>query len=260
MCTIIGKKFPNIGWVGVKNRDRSSPTDTNVIRNSRNDLEELTLVDDRTHWSEGMNSHGISIISSSLTPISKNDSEEHSSKNGAKIKTALLESTIKDTVRSLIKSKATGCIMIFDKDEMYLLEGDDKTERQIVRRITDDMVARTNHGIWIPSAGYQSSSNNKLLELRRISSEARLLIADFIVNVSKTPEEIMVLLAHQWDDNPQLTTLREPTAEIQTRTTEQLLLEPYKNIVLLRNTDGKLDFNQATANRNNSKVLVGILD
>lgn len=260
MCTLAAKKFPNIGWVGAKNRDRSSPTDSKLVRHIENGLEKVTLVDDKTHWSEGMNDNGISIISSSLTPISKNDSEEHTSKNGFRIKEALTQSTVKDAVKSLVKSKATGCIMIFDKDELWLLEGEIKTHKQIVRRITDNMIARTNHGVWIPSAGYQPNDSNHLLEMRRISSEARLLIADFIVNVAKNPEDLMVLLAHQWSVNPQLTTLRDPTNQIQTRTTEQLLLEPYRNIILLRNTDGKLDFNQSDANQPNSKVLVGILN
>src|SRR4051812_5272855 len=97
MCTLVAKRFPNIGWVGAKNRDRPAPTYTKRVRELDHGIEKLTLVDRLTHWSEGMNSKGVSIISSSLTPIvSKHP--EHSSKNGHKIKVALSEPTVEGAV------------------------------------------------------------------------------------------------------------------------------------------------------------------
>ena len=130
---------------------------------------------------------------------------------------------------------------------------------QRIKEIKDDYVARTNHGIMLPKAGYQPHSRNKILELRRLSSESRLYIANHVVEAASTPNELMVLLAHKWIDNPQLNNLRTATAEISTRTTEQLMLEPAKLLMIVRNVDGTLDFKQSTANPAGSQIEVGIV-
>lgn len=257
MCTLVAKKFPDIGWIGVKNRDRSASTHTKLSRTLKNGLEEVTLVDEQTHWSEGMNSNGIGIISSSLTPV-VSGGVDHSSKNGFRIKDALSESSIEQVVRSLQKSKVSGCVMIFNKDELYLIEGKPGSHEQIIKKITSNSIVRTNHGLWIPTAGYQPNEKDPMLKLRYISSKSRLLIGNHIADIVDDPYEIMPLMAHTWIDNSQLTTLRTPLGDIQSRTTEQLMLIPNKMIMIVRNINGKLDFDQSTANDTSSKVIVGI--
>ena len=96
--------------------------------------------------------------------------------------------------------------------------------------------------------------------MKRISSNARLLIGNYVADYAKSPEELMVLMAKQWTDNPQINTLRHATDNIKIRTTEQLILEPGKTLMLVRNTDGILDFDQESANPPGSKILVGIVD
>jgi hypothetical protein len=261
MCTIIGKKFDGIGWVGIKNRDRGLPTKSNLLRQNMNGVQSVTLIDEQTHWTEGMNSKGIGIISSSLDPIiGKHPTEEkHISKNGTRFSKALEETTVEGAMDVLKTLKATGCIMVFDKNTMYLIEGHDTTHEQVVKKITDDWIVRTNHGIYIPGAGYQSDNDNIILNMRRLSSEARLDIGKYICQNAKTPTEMMVDMAKTWSDNPQLTTIRVPTKDIPTRTTEQLMIIPGKNEMFIRNTDGVLEFNQEDANPNGSKVLIGVV-
>jgi hypothetical protein len=150
-------------------------------------------------------------------------------------------------------------VLVFDKDRCILIEGDHQGREQRIKEIKDDYVARTNHGIMLPKAGYQPHSRNKILELRRLSSESRLYIANHVVEAASTPNELMVLLAHKWIDNPQLNNLRTATAEISTRTTEQLMLEPAKLLMIVRNVDGTLDFKQSTANPAGSQIEVGIV-
>ena len=258
MCTILAKRFPNIGWIGVKNRDRPLATRTKLLHSPIDNLQRVTLVDESTQWSEGMNSHGVSIISSSLTPTIGN-APAHTSKDGIKIRDALAASSVADAVVALRSSRIAGCVMIFDATTLWLIEGKDSNGEQIAREITEDSIARTNHGIWIPTAGYQEDSTNALLRMRRISSEARLLIADQILRMANNSNELMLLLAKQWTTNPQITTLRHPIPCISTRTTEQLMLYPDKKIILLRNTNGILDFNQQDANPVGSLVHVGIV-
>ena len=230
------------------------------MRQNVGDMQCVTLVDEQTRWTEGMNSNGISIISSSLEPVIADfpSRKKHRSKNGALIREALEQPTI-DQALEVLRDTITGCVMVFDQEQLWLIEGHHAGNDQIVRRITDDSVARTNHGIWIPSAGYQQDSENLILRLRRLSSEARLLIAKHVLETAKEPADIMPLMSKTWIDNPQLNTMRLPTDLIPTRTTEQLMLEPGKKLILIRNVDGTLEFTQEDANPPGSDVLVGIV-
>ena len=260
MCTIIAKKFPNIGWIGVKNRDRSSPTSTNLLRKNEKLLQRVTLVDDNTKWSEGTNSKGVSIISSSLTPIRLDKHDEHISKDGHLISIALSQPTVYEAIKSLHDHHIVGCVMIFDSTQLWLIEGKNGTKKQVIREVKDDAVARTNHGIWIPTAGYTEYTNDPILRMRRISSEARLEIANHIADVAKTPSDLLVLLAKEWVDNSQLTTLRKPGDIIKTRTTEQLMIIPKYKTLIVRNTNGVLDFNKNSADNSHNKVKIRLLD
>ena len=259
MCTLIAKKFADIGWVGVKNRDRSAPTVTRLVRENKGSMEKVTLMDETTHWSEGMNSHSIGVISSSLERTVTESELEKLSKNGQKISQALNGKTVEDVVESLIRSKVNGCVFVFDKDNLYVLEGNPKTKEIMSRKIVRDFAVRTNHGIFLPDAGYQSDSNSTEERMRRISSEARYMIGNTIVDLVDKPEDIMVYMAREYSDNPQLTTLRRSLGLIKTRTTEQLIIEPGKNRMLVRNTDGVLKFNQKNANKPDSQILVGVV-
>jgi hypothetical protein len=259
MCTIVAKKFPNIGWVGVKNRDRPTATRTELFRDQEDGFQRVTLMDEDTRWTEGMNSNGVSIISSSLSPIT-NGVSKHPSKDGHIIREALAQPTIDKAVSLCRNQGIGGCVMIFDADRLFLIEGKvGNDRRQVIREIHGNNVARTNHGIWIPEAGYQPHNKNPILQMRRISSVARLDIANFILDSADKPEELMPLLAKQWVNNPQLTTLRTTIQDIDTRTTEQLMLEPGKKLVLVRNVNGELEFDQKDANPPGSEVLVGVV-
>lgn len=261
MCTLIAKKFPKLGWIGLKNRDRPFSTRTALLRTEKNNIQRVAFLDERTHWSEGMNSNGVGIISSSLTPdYGEKHMRLHNSQNGSKIRDALSMPTVEDAVHHLRTTRATGHIMVFDENTMYVIEGEYGTRKQIVKEIKEDTVVRTNHGVLIPQAGYQRSSEKIENQMKRISSEARWLIGQYIVDVAKTPEEMMSLMAKEWTSDPQITTLRHSTDTINVRTTEQLIIEPKRKLVLIRNIDGILDFDQPSANPPGSKVLVGIVD
>jgi len=259
MCTILAKKFPGIGWVGVKNRDRPAPTRTELLRDQENSLQRVTLMDEDTRWAEGMNTNGVSILSSSLTPT-VNGFKKHNSRDGAIIREALGESSIDRAVDVCRTREISGCVMIFNQERMVLIEGKSgPAKRQVIREITENSIARTNHGIWIPDAGYQESNTNLILQMRRLSSEARLKIAQYITKIANDPNELMPLLSKTWVENPQLNTLRHATEILDTRTTEQLMLEPGRRLILVRNTNGVFEFNQRDANPAGSRVIVGIV-
>ena len=86
-----------------------------------------------------------------------------------------------------------------------------------------------------------------------------MLIANHVISSAKTPDDLMLGLARHYTDDPQINAMRTPTPLINTRTTEQLMLEPGKQMMMVRNTDGVLDFTQEDANPPGSRVLVGII-
>ena len=55
--------------MGVKNRDRGAPTRSRLERRHVNGMESVTIVDENTGWTEGMNGHGISIINVNSQPL-----------------------------------------------------------------------------------------------------------------------------------------------------------------------------------------------
>ena len=63
MCIVIAKHFKDLGWVGVKNLDRSYKPEMSIKKSFRRDIERLLLWDEGTHWTEGVNEYGIAIIS-----------------------------------------------------------------------------------------------------------------------------------------------------------------------------------------------------
>ena len=127
MCIVVAKYFDEIGWVGVKNRDRNYIPEISFRQKISDGVETLLFWDDITQYNEGMNNGGVCIISASLMVL--DDEKEITiraktpSKDGAKIKRALRFPNVKAAAMSLIKDKLPGNTLIFDRDTCYLLEG-----------------------------------------------------------------------------------------------------------------------------------------
>lgn len=256
MCIISAKYFDNIGWVGVKNRDRNYIPEISFKRNTSNGVEILLFWDDITKYCEGLNSGGVCVISASL--MVKDDEKEIKvrtktpSKDGIKLRRALQYPNVKAVAMSLIKDKLPGNTLIFNRDTCYLLEGcwapDGGYERNEYKyRIheipKDKTVARTNHGIWLPWAGYQRKADNKNQTMSRISSESRLTIAEYLLPIADSPSELIDLLAGTYSDNPQLNSLRTATTRKQMRTTSQIMLIPSENTLFMRPVQSHISFN-----------------
>ena len=66
MCIIVAKYFPGIGWAGAKNRDRKYIPTLDFLIEDVGDVERCMMHDQITGYKEGINSHGISILNTSL--------------------------------------------------------------------------------------------------------------------------------------------------------------------------------------------------
>ena len=268
MCIIVAKYFPGIGWAGAKNRDRKYIPKLDFIESEENGVDRMMMHDKITGYKEGINSHGISILNTSLDVDSDEPDVEEgkaaSSPDGKIIAAALLQDNVQDAVKLLIKHKLVGCTIVFDQHTLYLIEGSDqdgtKPYRYQVKQIPKtETVTRTNHGIWMPWAGFQRGSGDKQQEMDRISSEARLAQAQRVVEYAEDPEDLVDGLCQVYTPNPQLNIMRTNTGTDKYRTTSQQLCVPREKTLYCRPVSSHLEFDFWRLNRPETRVWVEIL-
>lgn len=266
MCVIIAKYFDDKGWVGVKNRDRNYiPKIKFDVLNGEN-TERLMLHDTTTGYKEGINSHGVCILSASLMVIDDEkevvkSSNEHSP-DGKRISDALQLRNAVSAAKYCIQNSLTGNNIIFDRENMFLLEAclDKRGKyRHVIRKIPRNaVVARTNHGIWLPWAGYQRSDDENQ-SLSRISSEARLEQAQHVVDNATDPEELIDGLCKIYINHPQLNVLRTSTERKKMRTTAQEMLIPGERTFYCRPVSSHIEFDFWKMNKPHRNTWVELL-
>lgn len=268
MCVIIAKYFPGIGWAGAKNRDRNYTPVLDFIESNDNGMQRMMMHDQVTGYKEGINNRGISILNTSLDVYDDESEVEagttESSPDGRHIADALLQNNVVDAVQVLIKRKLGGCTIVFDRNDLYLIEASDwdgeKPFKYVVKRIPKSQtVARTNHGIWMPNTGYQRKPNNKSETLSRISSESRLKLAEQVVSRAQNPEDLVDGMCQVYINNPQLNIMRTSTENKKMRTTSQQLCVPKEKTLYCRPVSSHLQFDFWGLNQPDTDVWVEIL-
>jgi hypothetical protein len=268
MCIIVAKWFPGIGWAGAKNRDRQYIPELDFIESEKNGIDRMMMHDLVTGYKEGINSLGISILNTSLdcdTDEKEVESgETKSSPDGKLIASALLQNSVENAIKLLIKYKLSGCTIVFDQNKLYLIEASDqdgtKPYRYIIKKIPNtETVIRTNHGVWLPWAGFQRSSKDKQQVLDRISSESRMLQAEFVVEQAETPEDLVDGLCQVYINNPQLNIMRTSTEANKYRTTSQQLCVPKEKTLYCRPISSHVKFDFWRLNKPSTNVWVEIL-
>ena len=270
MCIVIGKYFEGTGWVAFKNRDRNYIPEISFKKKEAKGVEILYFWDEITQYCEGINSAGVGVLSASLMVLDdEKEIETRSktpSKDGMKIKKALTLPNVKAVAMSLIDSKLTGNTLVFDQENMYLIEGawsPGEYKKQgyeyTVRKIEKtDTVVRTNHGVWLSWAGYQRGiSDNETLS--RISSESRKLIAEIVTKVSETPDEIIDGLCKDFTRDGQMNALRTSTEKKKMRTTSQIMIVPKERTMYVRPIQSNMQFNFWSLNNPKQQTWIEIL-
>lgn len=268
MCVIVAKWFDGIGWAGAKNRDRNYTPILDFIISETNGIERMMMHDKITGYKEGINSHGVSILNTSLDVYDDESEveagETDSSPDGRHIATALLMDNAIDAVKILVKRKLGGCTIVFDRDNLFLIEASDNDGKSSykykVKKISkDETIARTNHGLWLPWAGYQHKKSNKGESLSRLSSESRLLQAEEVVRLAKTPQDLVDGMCKINVNNPQLNILRTSTERKKMRTTSQQLCVPSERTLYCRPVSSHLQFDFWKLNRPKRNTWVELL-
>lgn len=268
MCIIVAKYFPGMGWAGAKNRDRKYIPTLDFVESEEQGVGRMMMHDLVTGYKEGINSHGVSILNTSLDVLDDERDVESgrakSSPDGAVIAQALLLKSPLAAARYVISKKLVGCTMVFDQENMFLIEASDqdgsRPYRYKIKRIPHSQtVCRTNHGIWLPWASFQRREDDPQQTRDRISSEARFLQAQQIVNDAQKPQDLVDGLCRVNTTHPQINIMRMSTGKDEFRTTSQQLCVPKERTLYCRPISSHLKFDFWSLNRPKPNVWVEIL-
>jgi len=250
MCVVVSKYFEGIGWVLAKNRDRNYEPTIKMVQRKDGGVERLYLFDLETGYSEGLNEYGISILSAATAvksdekEISQKKKANGTSRDGRRIRSALLQKTVDKALNTLIQSKLVGNTFITDGKTCYLLEAgygskeartNDDYKHKVVKCSKDKAYSRTNHGVLIPELGYQSYPARNAY--KRESSDSRYKIALENASRSKDPQELLNSIGVTPKSNPQLNPIRlKKNKPEDMLTTGQILLIPDHKTLTYRPT------------------------
>ena len=139
-------------------------------------------------------------------------------------------------------------------------EGEEKGEYEfkLTEIQKDQTVARTNHGIKLPWAGYQPDGNSQEKESRK-SSEARLKIARRVIRAARIPQSIIDLFCIKYSKDPQMNALRTETGTKKMRTTAQILLVPSEETMYVRPVASDVNYNFHKLDDPDAKTWVEML-
>ena len=265
MCIVAAKYFPGQGWAGAKNRDRNYVPDLTFDLLTDLQPHRLLMRDDMTGYMEGLNAKGIAVLSASLQVM---DDEKEIKKrtrddnpDGERIREALKNTTLDRVVKELVNEGMTGNTLIFDQERCFILEGanfNDQYKYKLEEVDPNTGIARTNHGILLPQAGYQRGVTAQQDE-SRASSEARLKAAEAALVTAQTPDQLVDLLAEQPNKNTQMNPLRTTTDHKRMRTTAQELIIPQEHTFFLRPIQSKLDIDFWRINQTPDDLWLEIL-
>lgn len=224
--------------------------------------------DQVTGYREGLNSYGVSILNTSLDVLDDEKEVEagtvDSSPDGKYIAEALLHKDPLGAAKHLISRNLVGCTMVFDQNDLYLIEASDqdgtKPYRYSLRKIPQDhTLARTNHGQWLEWSGFQRNPNNDNETKDRISSEARLVQAQAVVKQAKKPQDLVDGMCQVNINDPQLNIMRTSTDSKKMRTTSQQLCVPSERTLYCRPVSSNLQFDFWKLNKPERKVWIELL-
>lgn len=272
MCVVAVKYVNGYGWIGAKNRDRNYKTDVVVTQSNRHGLQRLYIDDKLSRWSEGVNEHGLAIISASFSVKSdekegdkiilkrknKRDSIGYYSPDGRAIRKALLLKTPKEALDLLVKLKLAGATYVFNEKDCYILEGgftvrkDDATKenpreyKYVINKISKEegCSCRTNHGIIMKELGYHKNPTDERLVKARESSEKRLEYARKFASVDiEEPGELIDQIAKCPDKDVFMNPMRTGSIKKgEMVTTGQLLIVPKEKSLHYRPIYSSVEF------------------
>ena len=197
-----------------KNRDRMYAPDLEVVHEIVNGVEMVYMRDVLTDWSEGLNEKGIGVVNASLMvgfdekegDLAKDKAKKGKngkpSYDGLKIRTALQQSKLSQSMRSVINFRGDdeddvgvkGLTIVSNARHSFIIEMTTQHVPIIKRVGSDEVVTRTNHGVEYPDTGYTGG-------LKRKSSLSRQQIAYDALSDISSQEQVLDALSKQHDSD-----------------------------------------------------------
>ena len=229
MC-VIASLYLEDQSILVKNRDRKYKASIKVIHELRDGVEVLYIQDLDTGWAEGLNEYGIGITNATLM-VNQDEREgivikkrkNTVSYDGDKIKKALSLTNIESVVNYLTDYKnkkpmhngLKGITFVANAETKYVIEGTTKHTPIVVEVPKEELIVRTNHGIYYPGAGYNTG-------IKKQSSVSRLEISERELKKVDKVSKVLNTLSNQYIKDNFLNPYRRES-EYQIFTTGQIL-------------------------------------
>jgi hypothetical protein len=216
----------------------------------------------------------------------KRGDDGYMSPDGLVIRKALLEKTPLDVIKKLIELELKGNTLVFNKDKCYLFEGDyhelDKKKYELLNKLNpeeevdydqkfnyhykeipkDEVIVRTNHGIFLEYTGYPKDSDDEYMQQSRESSEKRYETTLKLLKKIKDPSKILdcVSCLDEKDFNLNPMRLGNPKSKKEMKTTGQIVLDPKNLKLIYRPIWCTVEFNGFdTVNNDKSKTFLDII-
>ena len=177
----------------LKIRDRNYTPRVKLIREAVDGTEAVYIWDVVTEWIEGLNEHGIGVVSSALLVVDDETEKKEAkkSRDGDRILEVLGQKTLKAAVKKAVENKISGHTIVSNGKEIWAVEFDPEENPEPVSRCfeQDELVVRTNHGIFLEGAGYTTGADRDSSHERRDTAHATL-------KKLKSPEELAPSLVH----------------------------------------------------------------
>lgn len=189
MCIIVSKSIDGSNILA-KNRDRAYKPSLEIVHTLINGVEVAYLRDTITDWSEGMNEYGIGLVNTALM-VGYDENEKKivkkggkPSKDGKKIRTALSQKTIRETINSAITFDGgiKGHTFIATPTKTVCIETTSKHNPKYELHAGEGIV-RTNHGHLHYGAGYTKGKDYLSSKIRKISAEKVLKRANKVDDI-----------------------------------------------------------------------------
>ena len=290
MCVVATKFIKGYGWVGGKNRDRNYDVMLKIVSSNRDDVQRLYIDDQTTRWTEGVNEHGLCIISASFSVKSDEKEGEKVIKKGGKgkgksfiyspdglaIRNALKLKDPEKAAKFLIEKELAGATFVFNEKHCYLLEGGftvkkknstKENPREYIYNLKEisqeeDHCVRTNHGIDLPQLGYAKDADDENIKKARASSEERWkIVNDYLRDADiKDPLDFLEALSQKPNKDPFMNPVRlgDP-AKGDMVTTGQLLLNAKERVLHYRPIYSSVEFSYNKLNGIESKTFFEVI-
>lgn len=177
-CIIVSKEVGD-KFILAKNRDRAYKPKLEIVHELIDGVEVAYIHDMITDWSEGLNEFGIGLVNSALM-VGHDEAEKKlvkksgkPSKDGKKIRTTLSQKTLKDAIKSAIKTDGgiNGHTFLSSPKHMVSIEKTSKHKADVKLQNTESPIVRTNHGHTFTDAGYTNGKKYLSSKIRKISAE-----------------------------------------------------------------------------------------